>query len=258
MNKIITVIIPISEIKNDSEKKLLEKSINSINNEYADLIVVAPSKIEGIDFIKENKSIILIENTSENLSYQYQVNLAVENVNTKYFSVLEFDDAMYHTWLKNVSNYIENDTEEISVFLPLTEVVDYKSGKSIGYMNEAFWASSFSDEIGYPDMESMQNLIEFNMSGAVLKKDDFLKLGKLKCSMKASFWYEYILRILYKGKKCFVIPKIGCYHTINRNESLSQIQSLEMDEKEYSWWIDLANKEYYFNNDRNKTYEKEY
>jgi len=140
--------------------------------------------------------------------------------------------------------------------LPLTEVIDFDSNEIIGYSNEAFWASSFSDEIGFVDIESLQNYLSFNASGAVFKTNDFVSIGKLKESMKLVFWFEYLLRSLHENKKIFVIPKVGYYHFTGRKDSLTGEYIETMSEKEADWWIDLAKKEYFFKKDRNKVYEE--
>jgi hypothetical protein len=250
--KDFTVIIPIKELKDETELSLLEKAISSIGDN--DALLVGPKN--ELDKVKDKKIKKLI-NDSDNLDYQHQVNMAVENIESKYFSVLEFDDYFSDTWFNNVEKYISVDTEDISCFLPLTEIVDYKENKVIGYANEVFWASAFSEEIGYPDMESMLNYLNFNTSGAIFKKDDFISVGGLKESMKLVFWYEYLLRLLYNNKIIFVIPKVGYYHIVNRDGSLSDMYRQTIEEKEANWLVDLAKKEYYFKKDRNKVYEEE-
>ena len=249
--KDLTVIIPISELKDEAEIGMLQKAIDSAGDN--NIIVVGPkSELDKIN----NDNVKKLVNKSDNVTYQHQVNMAVDEVNTKYFSVLEFDDYFSPKWFDNVEKYIEYDTEDISCFLPLTEIVDFKENKIIGYSNEPFWASSFSEEVGYPDMESMTNYLNFNTSGAVFKKDDFVALGQLKESMKLVFWYEYLLRSLYNNKRLYVIPKVGYYHVVNRDGSLSAYYGETISEKEANWLVDLAKKEYYFKKDRNKVYEE--
>lgn len=250
--KNLTVIIPIKELKDDKELEMLKKAIKSAEDN--DILLIGPKN--ELDKIKQ-KSIKKLVNTTDNFDYQHQVNMAVNEINTKYFSVLEFDDSFSKSWFTNVEKYIAVDTEQISVFLPLTEIVDYKDNTVIGYANEVFWSSSFSEEIGFPDMESMLNYLNFNTSGAVFKKDDFIALGGLKESMKLVFWYEYLLRSLYNNKLLFVIPKVGYYHVVSREGSLSDEYAKNISEKEVNWLVDLAKKEYYFKKDRNKVYEEE-
>ena len=258
--KDLTIIIPIPKY---SEKvgKLLNRALESCGD--TNKILVG----EGVtEFLENNsgqndlKNFEVIAMTQES-SYQHNVNVAVDNVKTKYFSVLEYDDFYSKIWFDNVEKYIEYDTENISGFLPLTEIIEYNEQEEssmnvIGYSNEAFWASSFSDEIGFLDIESLQNYLSFNVSGAVFKTSDFISLGKLKESMKLVFWFEYLLRSLHEQKRLFVIPKVGYYHFVGREDSMTGEYSKTITEKEADWCVDLAKKEYFFKKDRNKVYEE--
>lgn len=249
--KDLTIIIPLKDLKNEEEIKMLDKAILSAGDN--NILIVGPKDtLNKVQNSKVNKLV----NTGDNFDYQHQVNMAVDEIKTKYFSVLEFDDYYSQTWFDNVEKQISVDSEGISVFLPLTEIVDIEKNEVIGYSNEVFWASSFSETIGVPDMESMLNYLSFNTSGAIFDKDTFVSLGKLKESMKLVFWYEFLLRCLYNNKPMYVIPKVGYYHIVNREDSLSNEYSKSISAKEAEWLVDLAKKEYFFKKDRNKTYEE--
>jgi hypothetical protein len=84
---------------------------------------------------------------------------------------------------------------------------------------------------------------------------DWLEVGGLKPSIKITFWYEWMLRATSKGKKIFVIPKVGYNHTLGRENSLVETYKKEIDKDETQWWFDLAKRESYFKEDRKKTYE---
>jgi hypothetical protein len=251
--KNLTIIIPVFNL-NDVKVNLLSRAIESVDDSNI-LIVGVKSDIEKV-VIPKDKTIKTLINDSDNTTYPYQVNLAVQNVNTDYFSVLEYDDTYTPIWFKNLGQYMENDTEDTFAFLPLTEVIDTELGP-IGYANEAVWASSFSEEIGCYDVQSLEDYLDFNTSGGVFKVSDFKSLGMLKSSMKLTFWYEFLLRALYKGKRIFVIPKVGYLHYVGNEDTLTSIYMNNMDEKEANWWIDLAKKEYFFPHDRNKKYTEE-
>lgn len=254
--KDLTIIIPLKEY-DSSMDELLGRAIDSCFDNKIILVGKGVEKYQHLTRDNEvSPSLIYFENTSENTTYQHNVNMAVESVDTKYFSVLEYDDYFSEKWFKNVEKEIEYDVEDTSVFLPLTEVVEYNEpNNTIGYSNEAFWASSFSDEIGCLDTESLQNYLSFNVSGAIFKTSDFISLGKLKESMKLVFWLEYLLRALHEQKRMYVIPKIGYYHFIGRKDSMMAEYEASMSEKEADWWVDLAKKEFFFKKDRNKVYE---
>jgi hypothetical protein len=248
----LTVIIPIDILNTEEKKGLLKTAIESVDSS-AVIIVGSKDAIESVsDLNLEN--VKLLTNTSRTKNYAGNVNYAVKNINTKYFSVLEFDDTFSKIWFTNLKKYIEQDKLDTFAFLPLTEVIDFETKESFGYANEAVWASSFSEEIGCFDLQSMEDYLNFNASGGVFKTEDFLSLGSLKASLELVTWYEFFLRVLYKQKRVFVIPKIGYHHFVNRPDSITSNYVKNMTEKEADWWIDLAKKEYFCPQDRKKTY----
>jgi hypothetical protein len=176
------------------------------------------------------------------------------NPDVKWFSILEFDDTYTPIWLDNVKKYIDF-MPETSVFMCLEDITDFNNGKYIGFGNEAAWASSFSNEIGYIDNDCLQNYFDFYLTGSVFNIKDWLEVGGLKPSIKITFWYEWMLRATSKGKKIFVIPKVGYNHTLGRESSLVETYKKEIDKNETQWWFDLAKRESYFKEDRKKTYE---
>lgn len=252
--KDLTVIIPIEVLDTEEKQELFIAALSSVDD--SNVLVVGDKKaIEGLADIDLSKfTFATLINTSHSKNYAGQVNFALKSVKSKYFSVLEFDDTYSPIWFKNLEMYIENDTEDTFAFLPLTEVVDYNSKTIIGYANEAVWASSFSDELGCLDIQGLENYLNFNASGGVFKTEEFLSLGGLKASMELVFWYEFLMRALYKEKRVFVIPKVGYFHLVNRPGCMTTKYAETMSEKEADWWIDLAKKEYFFPQDRKKTY----
>lgn len=253
--KNLTIIIPVYKLDTEEKQNLFINAVKSVDD--SKIFVVAPEEdILIIDKLKVDKPLKTIINTTTNISYPAQVNIGLKAVKTEYFSVLEYDDVFSNIWFKNVEEYIENDVENIFAFLPLTEIIDVKYGPQ-GYANEAVWASSFSDELGYYDSQCLEDYLNFNTSGAIFKTEEFKNIGGLKSSMKLSFWYEFLLRAAYKNKRMFVIPKVGYYHTIGREYSLSSFYGNNLSEEEANWWIELAKKEYFFPHDRNKVYQSE-
>lgn len=253
--KNITIIIPVFKLGEGERKNLFAKAIESTQGNNV-VVVGSAEDIEVVNELNLGKNVKTIVNTTNNRDYQKQVNLALEEIKTEFFSVLEYDDVYTPIWFKNVEKYISSESDNIFAYLPLTEIVDVNFGP-VGYANEAVWASSFSEEIGYYDSQSLEDYLNFNVSGGVFRREEFLQLGGLKESMKISFWYEFLLRALYKGKRIYVIPKVGYIHTVGREESLTKMTMNNMEEKEANWWIDLAKKEYFFPHDRNKTYQEE-
>ena len=261
--KDLTIIIPLNNYDQIVEE-YLEEAIRSCNETDTDgksvRFFVGPKAV--IDELKKNdlfKEWKYVYN--EKTDFSAQINAAVKECTTKYFTILEYDDVYTKKWFTNVEKYMKSTSEEyegISVYLPLTEIIDYneKERGPIGYINEAVWASSFSDKIGFLDIECLKTYMNFNTTGAIFNTSDFKAFGGLKESMKLTFWYEFLLRMLYNKKKVFVVPKVGYRHLINRPSSLSTTYNKTMKSEEADWWIDLAQKEYFFTNDRNKTYEE--
>jgi len=255
--KELTIIIPLKEYEK-SMGGFLDKAITSCGDNS---IILIGKGVDNYEFTPKDRKTIIptikrIENSSDDLSYQHNVNMAVEHVKTEYFTVLEYDDEFSDIFCDAFKEYMGFENEKIFGYLPLTEVMDNETKEIIGYANEAFWASSFSERIGFVDIESLGEYLNFNASGAIFNTEKFKELGKLKESMKLVFWYEFLLRALYNGQKIFVMPKVGYYHLVNRKGSLSELYESTMSEDEADWWVDLAKKEYFFKNDRNKTYSE--
>ena len=249
--KDITVIIPVHE-HNDFVKSLLNRAIVSVPSEYK--IVVSTSLEVDFSYLTEEYSNVNILTNSAKNDFCSLVNYAVNEIDTKWFSILEFDDEYTNIWFNNVEKYIEYNPE-VSVFLPLEELIDFNQNKFIGYGNEAPWASSFSNEIGYIDNDCLQQYFDFYLTGAIFNTEDWKTYGGLKPSIKISFWYEFLLRITNKGKKVFVIPKLGYKHYVDRENSLYDVYRKTIDEKESAWYFELAKQECFHKKDRNKVYE---
>ena len=249
----LTVILPVHEV-NDELKKLFKKATASIPQE-ADVIVVGDKKTLAAYKKETDAPYTFLEN--EQTDFCNQVNKAVAECKTEYFSVLEIDDEYRQNFYKNFETYTAAYPDTFG-FLYLNEIYEYKNQEKgpIGYMNEVFWASSFSERIGYLDEESLLNYVSINVTGAVFKTTVFLELGALKPSIKISFWYEFILLALHKAKTIYVIPKVGYKHYVGRDDSLSSIYQKEVSKEEGMWWITLAQQEYVYKNDRNKKYEE--
>lgn len=256
--KNLTIIIPVHTYDENIGSMLttaIESYRNADKKNEAVLMVVGPKEvIEQVKKINKAQT-VYVEN--EGTKFSVQINKAVSEVSTDYFSILEFDDTYTEHWFENVEKYINAGKDE-SFFLPLTEVVDSrnKENGAIGYTNEAVWASSFSDVIGYLDLDCLKDYMQFNLTGGVFKKKDYEEIGGLKESMKLSYWYEFMLRAVHNKKTIFVIPKVGYIHLINRKDSESVNYQNTMTTDEADWWTNLALKEYLFKKDRKKTYEE--
>ena len=95
----------------------------------------------------------------------------------------------------------------------------------------------------------------FLLTGSIFNTADWREVGGLKPSVKITFWYEWLLRATNKNKVVYVIPKVGYNHHLGRKNSLVEYYKENMGNEETQWWFDLAKREYFFKEDRNKTYE---
>lgn len=260
----LTVIIPIHSVENVKTAEYLDLALNSIR-----LNEVKPAKVaivrcgcgdvkeflDSFDLGKYDFTIEIWENTTGK-SFQNQLNYAAQNVSTKYFSFLEFDDEYATNWFKNVDLYAQKNPD-VDMFLPIVSDVD-ENNKFIMFTNEAAWAYNFSEEMGFIDNETLAQYPNINIDGMVCKTESFLSCGGLKPSIKLSFNYEFLLRFTRDGYKVMVIPKIGYKHTNMRTNSLfwnykNNPQDV-LTPEEAKFWMELAQKEYFFKDDRNIIY----
>lgn len=245
----IAIIIPIHEF-NDGVSELLQKALESVPSD----VEVRVSCRNGLSAsIKKNckkyKNVKIYENEGADSPHDFcsLVNQAVGG--TKWFSILEYDDKYTDIWFDNFRKYADS-LDDVSVFIPMEDLMDYENREFIGIGNEAVWASSFSSEIGFVDNESIQDYFDFYMTGSVFKTDDWEEIGGLKPSIKLTFWYEFLLRATYMGKKVFVVPKIGYTHYLGREGSLIETYKKEIGNEESAWWMNVAKKEYFFKEER--------
>lgn len=248
----LVIVIPVHEF-NDEVGKLLTNAINSVQEN----IEVRVSCKKGLEnkikkYLKDWSDIKIIAN--EKSDFASLVNNGIKN--SKYFSILEYDDEYTPIWFNNVEKYIES-MPDVSVFIPLTDIVDFNTKKFSGCGNEAPWASAFSNNIGFIDNDCLQNFFDFYMTGSVFNTDDWNEVGGLKPSIKLTFWYEYMLRATNKDQKIFVVPKVGYNHYMGRKDSLTENYRENMSKEEQEFWFKLAKKEYFFKEDRNKTFDNQ-
>jgi hypothetical protein len=259
----ITAIIPLHEY-NDKISSLLDKAIESVlKQEKVDklpqIIVVYASAIEegviglqqGLLRKYQNALDILFIKNEGKTDYQSQVNLAVDSITTDYFSVLEFDDEYGTTFFRNAQKYLES-YPEIDVFMTMMiEVNELNQG--IKLTNETVWAQQFvgeNGEMGYLNANALKQYTDFKLSGAVIKKSEFINVGRYKSNIKLTFMYEFLLRALNNACKVYSIPKIGYKHLATREGSLfdGYLKNMPVDERKF--WFDTASKEANFITDR--------
>lgn len=269
-NTDITVILPVHELNNETDVNLFKNSLESVSRQETrpdELLIVVPkgSEVEKMlkdyDFgdIKDMVKVVLNDGKTD---FASQMNYGVSQCSTGWFSILEFDDEYSNKWFSNVVRYREAHND-VDIFMPI--IIDIQETKDeegkvitnfLGLTNEAVWANSFSDELGVLDNNALLSFQNFNIDGIVMKKDMYEDFGGFKSNIKLTFIYEFLLRVTFKDARVMVIPKYGYKHLNQRDGSLFQSYKGEMNPVEANWWLAQAKKEYYFDNEREITYEE--
>jgi len=253
----VSVILPIKSSKALDFSTYFEKAINSLkeqNSQINELIIVHTDESSLVEFLNDydfsGLDVKKLVWTAEP-NFVSQLNFGVQNASSDWVSIFEFDDEYSKIWFDNVRKYSEV-YPKVDVFLPIVVDTDEK-GKFVGFTNEATFALNIATEMGILSNEVLQDYQNFQISGLVIKKEVFIKLGMLKPNFKLTFGYEFFLRLTYNGSRIMTIPRLGYKHTNfregsifwnykNGNETLTQ--------NEIKFWIDSAKTEYFFTNDR--------
>jgi hypothetical protein len=259
-NKQVAVLVPIHEYNNEMEE-LLIRAIKSVPSDYT-VYVAHSDKVESDDLdvitkVHADIRLLGVDTKKKGASFSVLVNKAFSVLleqGVEWCYLLEFDDEFNTLWFDEVNKERE-DKPDVGIFIPLTEIIDFNENRFLSYGNEAPWASSFSNQIGYIDNESLQQFFDFYMTGSVFNLRDWNYAGGLKESIKLSFWYEFLLRFTHNGKKAYVIPKLGYKHYVNRPNSLHMVTNNDMSQEEKQWWYELALEEYTYKKDRKKEYK---
>lgn len=253
----LTVIIPL-HIFNEEVSELLQRAVNSVNDGVKIILSVKYGLQDIVqELFEKNSNVLVIEANEESFSdFCTLTNLAVENVTTDWFSILEYDDYYTSYWFEDSMKYLYSD-KDAKIYLPLVDLYDYNRFKNhegrsyLGYANEASWASSFSNDLGYIDNECLGTYFNFNLTGGIFHTETFKQVGCLKPNIQMSFWYEFMLRFTSLGHKIYVIPKVGYNHFMNREGSLSVNYANSLTNEEAEYWLDVAKKECHYTECRN-------
>lgn len=257
--KNITVILPVHKM-DDAYSLMLQNAVNSVENFYNDvvLLIVCPTsvkkEIEKIDL--GQKLEIKFQINDNNTNFCSQVNLGILNCGTEWFSILEIDDVYKPIWLKSMNEWMQSNSD-VSVFLPVVSDIN-SEGKFISFTNESVWAYGFSEKQGFLDNEILLDFQNYQISGGLYKTSVIIDNGLLKDNIKLTFGYEWLLRLTYNSVKIMTVPRVGYQHTTFREDSLFWSYKNEtenrLSEKEASFWLDTAKKEFFFKNKREVNY----
>lgn len=265
MNSDVTFILPLHKIE-DGMVEDIKRAVTSVkelrNGDDCKFIMVGPDTAcekfkEIYESVGAPQELTFVPN-NDDLRFETQVNAAVSQCFTKYFSVLEFDD-FYNEFALDVFRRYSRSVQyaNVGVFLSLQELVDAKTERVDSFANEMAWSASFAENLGYVSGPELEVYYDFNGSGAFIKTEPFIANGGLKPSMKIASWYEFLLRMCYHQLDVFVIPKVCYVHFVGRDGSNMVVTKESMNEMEGSWLIEIAKQEYFFNEDRNKVFTEE-
>ena len=260
----VSVILPIKSNQINDFEEYFTKCIQSLNAQKTkinELIIVACNSQSLNDYLNHfdfGDLTVNILSWEESPNYSKQVNYGVNNANSKWVSLFEFDDEYSTIWFNNVDKYTKS-YPDVDAFLPV--VVDTNdNGIFVGFTNEATFAANFASEIGILTNETLLNYQNFQSSGMVIKKDVFIKNGLFKPSFRLTYVWEMFLRLTYNSVKIMSIPKIGYKHLNLRKGSIfwNYKEGEEMlTPDEVKFWIDSAKKEHFFIVERDIKYEPE-
>lgn len=255
----VTVILPVHEF-NETVQKYIDSAIDSVIKQVDStpklLIVYTHRAEEGglLDYVNNKKTtdIISVIKNEGKTDFCGQVNFGVKNIDSEYFSILEFDDEYSTIYFRNVDKHIE-ELSDVGMFLPITIDVDDKTGQPIQIVNQNIWSNAYVGEngtLGFLNNRSLNEFSFYTLGGAVFKKSDFLSVGGLKSNIVLAFTFEFLLRFLNNGNKIYTIPKFGYKHIINRDGSLFMGYGAELTQEDRRFWFETASKESHFFNDR--------
>lgn len=263
MEKInLSVILPLKSGLVLDFSELFEKAINSLKEQkikFNELIIVHTDESFLVNFLDNfdfGDLSVVRHLWLEQPNFSSQVNKGISIAKSEWVSILEFDDEYSKIWFENVLKYskVYND---VGVFLPIVVDVDDK-GLFAGFTNEATFALNITNEMGILNNELLQSFQNFQLSGAVYKKEVFENYGMLKPSFKLTFGYELFLRLTHNFVKIMTIPKIGYKHLNLRQGSIFwnyKNGDEKLNQDEVKFWIDAAKKEYFFTKDREIKFE---
>jgi len=261
----ISVVLPIKSAQVKDFDEYFDKAITSLKTQKSpihELVIVHTDEHKLVEHLNQYDFADLRVKKllwTQKPSYSKQINFGVENSDTEWVSLFEFDDEYSSIWFKNVQEYMKH-YKDVDVFLPLVVDIDDR-GLFAGFTNEATFAANFTNEIGILTNDTLQNYQNFQSAGMVVKKELFSKYGGFKSSIKLTFVYELLLRLTHNSTKIMTIPKIGYKHMNLREGSIFWNYKNGEDvltQDEVKFWIETAKKEYYFFDDRTIKYEPQF
>ena len=260
-SEFLTILVPIHVL--DIDRKYITNMFESLSkqkdNDFNILVATfedLKGQINNMNIYDLNISFVDLPEEIRNIplpNYTEIVNFAVHSIETKLFSIVQYDDVLNENYVELVKRY-NISYPSVSVFIPIS--LDFDGESFVRMCNEAVWNLNYTEKQGYFDFESLRNLMTASFVGAVYNTDLFVKNVGVKHSIKKYFEFEFFLRLLYQQAEIMVIPHFIIRHTVNREGSISSINSA-LPVLEQRFYQDVAKKEYYFTEDRKLLYEEQ-
>ncbi|MCB0749409.1 MAG: glycosyltransferase [Ignavibacteriae bacterium] len=254
-NNNLTIIIPVHELNGEDDIELLQNAQNSLNNQTNKdfkVLFYINDKVKFKNELDDSLEVNIVKST-EKFSYQTAVNNAVNEIDTDYFSVLEFDDIFHPTYVKNFYDHLNNQKDDVDLYLNIVFEVNNEN-QMMGLRNEIAWVVNKMQKIGFLDIDSVRQIVgSFSLVGAIYSKEAFLESGGFKFNIEIFFNQEFILRFLNSGYDIYVMPKILVNHMNFRKGSYFDLCDKQYDADEKRGYFNLIHKEYLYKNDREIT-----
>jgi len=223
-------------VLNYNGKHFLEKFLPGIIKYSAPhQIIVADnaSTDDSVSFLKHQfPSVIIIENKN-NFGYAKGYNLALKQVNAKYYALLNSDVDVTENWITSVLTLMNND-EKIAACQP--KIMDYKNRNLFEYAGAS---GGYIDKFGYPFCRGrIFNAIEEDSGQFNDAKEIFWATGACLFVKSKAFWQvggldedyfahmeeiDLCWRLKNLGYKIYVEPASVIYHigggTLNKLSS---------------------------------------
>lgn len=201
-------------------------------------------------------------------------NIALEN-EYEFISIVEPDDVVGLNWYYQAIVYAK-ENEKVSMFFPI--IRNTVNGVFSGLLNEAPWAEGIAEEAGKVDLNLLNRFNCMIPIGTIIRTVDIQEYSQkkedgkyypFKESIKISHYYEFLMRMIYNDVKAMCIPRIGYEFKIKTRNDFKQtyckippnitqipIENGGITSDEGKFWMEIAKKEYFFDEDRNKVYEE--
>lgn len=188
------------------------------------------------------------------------------------FSIVEVNDIVGINWYSNAKTYLTELPDTDMIFPIIRSTVN---GTFSNMSNEAPWAEGMAEEAGKADLNLLTRFNCLLPTGAVFKVEKIKEESEeknglyypMKESMKLSHYYEFLMRMVYLDLNVISVPRIG-YETrvVSSNnfnhfsckipQNLVQIPAENggLIPEEAQFWMDLAKKELFFDEDRNELF----